>query len=117
MLSVPGARAVDIWDFLTPCNKYEKIVLFLGGPALESFTSKSGTFRSAQKPAEVAVEICDGTQALSLRAAEGFFVAVPPRGTVEIQNEVLELNADLNLFCRHTTKRLFLWAYLITCTI
>ena len=73
VLSVTGDRPVDIWDFLPPCNKYKKIVLFLGGNALERFTSESGTFRSAQKPAEVAVEICDLAQALRLRAAEYFY--------------------------------------------
>ena len=106
VLSVPGARPVDIWDFLPPCNKYKKIVLFLGGNALENFTSKGGIFRSAQEPAEVAVEICDLAQALILRATDVFIVAVPPRGTVEIQNKVLELNAELNLYCRYYYQRI-----------
>ena len=77
---------------------------------------KSGTFRSAQEPAEVAVKICDLARALSVRAAEGLIVAVPPRGTAEIQ-KVLELNTDLNLYCRHYQRIVFVWVYLITFTI
>ena len=31
VLSVPGARPKDLWDFIPPPDKFEKIVLFIGG--------------------------------------------------------------------------------------
>ena len=99
VLSVPGARPQDLWDFLPPFNRFEKIILFVGGNALEDFQSKNGTFRSAQEPIEVATEIFELARALLLRTLTVFIAGVPPRGTEELQHKVLQLNAELNAFC------------------
>ena len=99
VLSVPGARPQDLWDFLPPFNRFEKIILFVGGNALEDFQSKNGTFRSAQEPIEVATETFELARALLLRTLTVFIVAVPPRGTEELQHKVLQLNAELNASC------------------
>ena len=99
VLSVPGARPKDLWDFMPPPDKFEKIVLFIGGNALENFVSKSGSFRSAEEPSQVAIEICDIAQALISRTKKVFVVGVPPRGTSELQSKVLQLNAELNSLC------------------
>lgn len=96
VLSVPGARPSDLWDFLPPYSKFEKVVLFVGGNALESFESKSGNFRCAQEPSEVANQVFDLAHALSIRATEVFVVGVPPRGSEDLQAKVLQLNAELN---------------------
>ena len=94
VLSVPGARPQDLWDFLPPFNRFE-IILFVGGNALENLQSKNGTFRSAQEPIEVASETFKLARALLLRTLTLFIVGVPPRGTEELQ----QLNAELNAFC------------------
>ena len=99
VLSVPGARPKDLWDFIPPPDKWEKIVLFIGGNALEHFVSKSGSFRSAEEPSQVALEIFDIAQDLISRTKKVFVVGVPPRGTSELQSEVLQLNAELNSLC------------------
>ena len=100
VLSVPGARPQDLWEFLPPQNKFEKIILFIGGNSLENFVSKSGIFRSAEEPAQVAIEICDIAQALLSRTKQIFIIGIPPRGTAELQSKVIQLNAELNLHCR-----------------
>ena len=64
---MPGARPQDLWDFLPPFNRFEKIVLFVGGNALEDFQSKSGTFREAKEPFQVATEIFELARCLILR--------------------------------------------------
>ena len=99
VFSVPGARPQDLWDFLPLFTRFEKIILFVGGNALENFQSKSGTFRSAQEPIEVATEIFELARALLLRTLTVFIVGVPPRGTEELEHKVLQLNAELNAFC------------------
>ena len=100
VLSVPGARPKDLWDFIPPHNKYKKIILFIGGISLENFVSKSGAFRSAQEPVQVAIEIFEVALALTSRSQQVFIVGVPPRGTIELQSRVLQLNTELNLLCR-----------------
>ena len=85
VLSVPGARPQDLWDFLPPFNRFEKIVLFVGGNTLEDFQSKSGTFREAKEPFQVATEIFELARCLILRTLSVFIVGVPPRGTGELQ--------------------------------
>ena len=106
VLSVPGARPEDLWNFIPPCNKFKKIVLFIGGNALENFLSKSGNFRSAQEPIEVAIEIHDLAKALTLRSKEIFIVGVPPRGTIELQNKVRQLNTELNSLCKELQPKI-----------
>ena len=44
-------------------------------------------------------QIFELARALLLRTLAVFIVGVPPRGTEELQDEVLQLNADLNAFC------------------
>ena len=83
VLYVPGARPQDLWDFLPPFNRFEKIILFVGGNALENFLSKNGTFRSAQEPIEVATGIFELARPLLLRTSTVYINGVPPRGTEE----------------------------------
>ena len=78
VLSVLGARPKDLWVFIPPPDKFEKTVLFIGGNVLGKFVSKSGSFRSAKEPSQVAIEICDIAQALISRTKKVFVIDVPP---------------------------------------
>ena len=72
------------------------IILFIGGNSLENFIPKSGAFRSAQEPVQVAIEIFEIALALTSRSEQVFIVGLPSRGTIELQR-VFQLNIELNL--------------------
>ena len=105
VLSVPGARPKDLWDFIPPHNMYRKIILFIGGNSQENFVSKSGAFRSAQEPVQVAIEIFEIALALTSRSEQVFIVGVPLRRTIKLQSNVLQLNTELNLLCRQVLSK------------
>ena len=86
----------------------KKLCNFLGKNALENFVSKSGSFRSAEEPSQVAIDFCDIAQALISRTKKVFVTGVPPGGTSEVQSKLLQLNAELKSHCGQLCSNIFL---------
>ena len=79
IISLPGAKARDVYNFIPPKNEFDLIILFVGGNDLFDYTEPSYT------PApQIANEIIALANFLSERAKQVFVLEIPERDRVVI---------------------------------